>query len=49
MMNKKIIKIRDDFFVFLIEFCKIDGYVYKIKDVFVFFGENFILFLVFKL
>lgn len=49
MMNKKIIKIRNDLFEFLIEFCKIDGYVYKIEDVFVFFGENLILFLVFKL
>lgn len=49
MMDKKIIKIRDDFFKFMIDFCKINGYEYKLGNVFVFFGEDIIFLLVFKL
>lgn len=49
MMDEIIIKIRNNLFEFMIDFCKIDGYEYKFKNVFVFFGENVILLLVFKL
>lgn len=48
MMDKVIVKIRDDLFEFMIDFCKIDGYEYKFENVFVFFGENVILLFVFK-
>lgn len=48
MMSIKVIKIRDILVRFVLDFCKIDGCFYKFENVFVFFGENFILFFVFK-
>lgn len=48
-MDKIIIKIRDVLFEFIMDFCEINGYEYKFENVFVFFGENIIFLLVFKL
>lgn len=48
MMSIKVIKIRDSLVKFLLDICIIEGCFYKFEYVFVFFGENFILFFVFK-
>lgn len=48
MMDIKVINIRDDLVKFILDFCKIDDCLYKLENVFVFFGENLILFFVIK-
>lgn len=47
-MNMRVINIRDDLVKFIYDVCDIKCCLYKLENVFVLFGENFILFFVFK-
>lgn len=48
MMDIKVINIRDNLVKFFLDFCKIEDCLFKLENVFVLFGENLILFFVFK-
>lgn len=48
MMDIKVINNRDNLVKFLLDFCKIEDCLFILENVFVLFGENLILFFVFK-